>query len=302
MKGGGTMSLFKKGLEKFNKSSWQIKLQLVIALTLTALLLIAIPTAAWFNYQRRIVKMQKIQSPNVLILSAAHREDSMFFNIDGIDADAEKKDGYGNAISGVDGKTEKITHKDYVFCVTGEAVNRFTIQLAYTTNNPFSYRVFAAEELTSEPAKHTGIEPDYVTYSLGNSMASGIPELSGAEYHLDAGSPLYYRIDSRVTEGGSGGEYTGRYLNKASGSNYATQTYHVDTYGGSGSSGYEKVHSGAEPVYWQAENVSAFPLQNNSNRKPFSRHFILRVEWEAGALDNAAKETDIVYITVKATS
>lgn len=60
------------------------KIQFTAASAVTAALIVSLPVSAWFAYQREIVKLQKIQSPNALVLSAAHREDSVNFEINGI--------------------------------------------------------------------------------------------------------------------------------------------------------------------------------------------------------------------------
>ena len=138
------MSHFRDYYKSLPKSK---QVQFTVAAASTVLLLTALPVVAWFSYQRGIVKLQKIQSPNTLVLSAAHREDCVNFEINGINADENALDGYGNPIV-VNEKNQKITHKDYVFAVSGTAVDKFIIQLAYTTNNPFTYEIYAADEVT----------------------------------------------------------------------------------------------------------------------------------------------------------
>ena len=296
----------KKLKQIINNMSVSQKIELLLAVVLTIALAIIVPTIAWFNYQREIIKLQKVQSPNALFLSAAHREDSKCFEIDGINADEVIVDGFGiPVLSG--GDKQKITHKDYVFCVTGEAVSEFTIQLAYTTNNPFTYKVYAANELTAKPTPVSGTAVDYVEYKVKGVAVTGMPEVTDEQYHTDVESPtpLYYRINTAVSESSTtviGGQYIGRYLNGTAGDGTGpenangTGDYHDKTY-----ATYTNVHIDAEPVYWQATRISAFPGETNSNKQAFSRHFILRIEWPDGELDNTAKETDIVYITVKAT-
>lgn len=144
---------------------------------------------------------------------------------------------------------------------------------------------------------------------------------TGNDYHLDTDSDiLCYRIDKSTNEGNSGlknGQYTGTYLNSSDGldANNDVKVVNGANVSTSGTDGnyyrwayeqgdgvYQNSHHDARPVYWQATNVSAIPGETNSNRAPFSRHFILRVQWTADALDNTEKETDIVYLSVKATS
>ena len=295
----------KRIMMKIKSLSLSHRIQLVVALVVTVSLIITIPTVAWFNSQREIVKLQKVKTPNALYLSAAHREDSMHFEVKGIDADEIIKDAYNQPVLDEHDQEQKITHKDYVFCVTGDAVEKFTLQLAYTTNNPFEYEVYAAKELTTVTKVHR-VEPDYVEYKLTDDKVTGMPNVVGEEYHTNLVAPtmLYYQIDTSVTDNGIAvaGKYSGNYrnlTNESSGSNQdalASGAFHDLTYGE-----YNHVQKDAEPVYWQAQNVSASLTGINSNKEPFSRHFILRVKWTAGALDNTSKETDILYRTVKAT-
>ena len=324
--------VLKSARNKFNKLTAKNKAMFISASIITVALLVSIPVLAWFGYRRQIMKFQKVDAPNTLILSAAHREDSTCFEIDGIDADEIAVDVYGNKLTKtvtVSEATEteeavtrtedqKITYKDYVFCVTGDSVDKFTIQLAYTTNNPFTYEVYAAKELTAAELATSlsgvpnGTPIDYVAYTVEGKPIVGTPTLvSDGEnnYHLTAAEDdvLYYQIDKSITDPTNGtnaaisGKYTGQYLNSTDGTaanNDANNTYLKKAYGDT----YTNIEADAKPVYWQTINVSAFPGKVNSNKDPFSRHFILRVKWNDGELKNTAKETDIIYISVKATS
>ena len=286
------------------------KIELIIAILLTSALIVVVPVFAWFANQKKAAEMYKINNPHSLFLSAAHREDSVNFEINGINADEILVDGNGDKILNA-GNEQKITHKYYAFNVTGDSVSKFTIQLAYTTNNPFTYEVYAAKELDTKPAAVAGQPIDYVEYTLTGETVEGMPQLSGSEYHLSAAPPedpddpptkLYYQINSIETDGGIAvaGKYTGRYLNSTSGTDANSDpesSYYEMAY-----DEYSNTQQDAKPVYWQATNVSAIEGTDNPNKQPFSRHFILKVSWPAGSLDNTAKETDIVYISVKATS
>ena len=256
------------------------KVELVAAVIISVSLIVSIPITAWFGYQRKIIKLQKINSPNTLILSAAHGEDTICFNIDGIDADEKIKNGNSSEIS-----DQRITHKDYVFCVAGEAVSEFTMQLAYTTNNPFTYQIFASDEHTEKPAFDTNAEAPFVEYTYTGDTISGMPDTVSFN-DVNTSSTLYYTYGANIS---------GTYLNLDTSNNDATNSYHNETY-----SGYNTVHKDAEPVYWQATGVKTLP-GGNFTKAPFYRHFILRVSWPDGALNNTTKETDIIYLTVKAT-
>ena len=215
-------------LKKFNELTLSKKVQLVVAILLTLCLAIVVPTYAWFTVQRKAAEMYEVEAPSTLILSAAHREDSVNFEVKGIDADEILVDGNGNPIKDSNEKDQKITHKDYVFCVTGDSVDKFTIQLAYTTNNPFTYQIYAAKELTQaqlnseladEHFEVSGNEVDYVGYDVVNDPAEGMGDIQltddngNSKYHQNITSgKLYYRIDKSVTEGGSNGLYNGTNL------------------------------------------------------------------------------------------
>ena len=284
------------------------KNQLVAAVALTLALAIVLPVFAWFTNQKKAAEMYKIEYPNTLFLNAAHREDCTNFEINGINADEVLTDYWKHPIL-YNGSEQKITSKYYVFNVTGDSIDKFTIQLAYTTNNPFTYELYAAKELSEEPSQTSGTEVNFVEYSLTGETVDGMPSLSGESYHINARPPdiMYYQIDTSVTEGypeGEGpytpGRYYGRYLNSTDGTDAdrdPQNSYYEMAY-----SDYSNTHQDAKPVYWQATNVSAFPGSGNPNKLAFSRHFILKVKWNAGELKNTQKETDIIYISVKATA
>lgn len=307
------MTLIKKIKKAIKKMSTKQKVQLIVALTVTVAFFATATTLAWFSYQRRIAKLMKIDSPNVLYLNSAHREDAINFEVKGINAEEKIVDDYDNVVlydnsGNVDmenGEEKNITHKDYVFNVTGEAVDTFTIQLAYTTNNPFSYELYAANEYTAaqaESLKVAGNEAVLVEYKLSQTTLNPeLPAITGTQYNLGVTPPnsLYYKIDTACSDAkATNGKYTGRYLNKTTdtnGNEIADGTYKAQTY-----PGYNNVQGNADPVYWQANGVAASPDGETADKQAFSRHFILRVKWDEGELDNAAKETDIIYITVKA--
>lgn len=303
--------------EFFKNTSTKNKIRLIAAMLVTCMTIAYIPTTlAWFSNQRQIVKLQRVESPNVLYLTAAHRQDSQYLEVTGIDTDEGKVDSYGNPImdtSVTPPVQQKIDHMDYALCVTGDSISQFMIQIAYTTNNPFTYELYAADEKTlsemSFPA--AGSEPDYVAVEVkGNSVVGDIieNELKDAEYHTDVTAPvsenveptiLYYKINSTASNT-TGGKYAIGYLNSSDNGKTANNAYLDESYGS-----YRMIDDHAKPVYAQITGLDAFTSNSGSNnannKKPFSRHFILRVKWD-DTLNNKSKETDIVYITVKATS
>ncbi|MDO4862523.1 MAG: hypothetical protein Q4A05_00030 [Ruminococcus sp.] len=301
--------------ERFKNTPTKNKIRFVAAVLVTCTTIAYVPTLAWFSNQRQIVKLQRVESPNVLYLTAAHRQDSKFLEVTGIDTDEGKVDSYLNPIMATDDPSvqAKIDHKDYAICVTGDSISQFMIQIAYTTNNPFTYELYAADEKTDSEMvfPEAGEEPDFVAVGVkGNSVVGDIieNELKDAEYHTDVTAPeddddepaiLYYKINSSLS-GTTNGKYPISYLNLSDNGRTANNAYLDESYGS-----YSNMDDHAKPVYAQITGLDAFTSNsggnNANNKKPFSRHFILRVKWD-DTLNNKSKETDIVYITVKATS
>lgn len=311
--------------EKMKKIFGNKKLQLILAATLTIAILIVYPTYSWFSYQRQLARYEKISTPNSLYITAARREDSKNIEINNLDVTAYWYNVNGTADS-------RVTYQDYVFSVAGDYVTSYTLQLAHTTNNNYKYEIFEAEVHNTKPSGIDG--KDYVTYTLTDKYdPSTMSEITADPVYADksAGDDLYYTIKlddnstkvslngsgisyqqanlSSVTEsiytiGGKTVSYAGHYLNWAD--QFAAQgtgTYHNTTYGSTAQTddgADTAVQTHAEPMYWQANEI---PVEGGATRAPFYHEYILRVSWENDG-DSAAsatyKDTDMVYITVKA--
>ena len=59
---------------KFRKLEKKKKLQLVIAVSLSAVLLVALPVYAWFTHKRSIAFTTKINAPTQLYITAGNKE------------------------------------------------------------------------------------------------------------------------------------------------------------------------------------------------------------------------------------
>ena len=192
---------------------------IIIAISLAAVVLIAaaMPVFAWFYVQRDLAAYAPVASPEALYIGAGHCEqdngtgritsfeDIRYLYFDAMDI---KDDAEG------DGK-----HWDAVFCVYGKMVSGYRIQLAFTTNNQFTYELYNATESQVE-------SEDAVEYTT----------------HGDVPGTYYYSID--------GDAIGGRFLNKAVDAEIlADDTKHDDTYG------YGHVHKYAEPIYWQTVSI-----------------------------------------------
>ena len=141
--GGGFMN---NAIRRFLDLPIKRKIVVVTAVLLTIALSISIPVYAWFSKQRKAAEMFKVQYPNSLYINAAHREDRIYFNLDGIDVNnylynpdgTPQKDEHGNAL--------KVTKYRYVFAVSGDNTEEFTLQMAHTNNNMFTYTIYPATQ------------------------------------------------------------------------------------------------------------------------------------------------------------
>ena len=113
---------------KFRKLEKKKKLQLVIAVSLSVVLLVALPVYAWFTHKRSIALTTKINAPTQLYITAGNKESVA--NLEMADIDVE------------DG-----TYKDFVFGIGGTDVQQYQIQLAHTTNIPFEYEIYRAKSV-----------------------------------------------------------------------------------------------------------------------------------------------------------
>ena len=143
--------------------------------------------------------------------------------------------------------------KDVVFCVYSTKPGLdYHLQLAHTTNIGFSYEIDKAS-IETEAA-------------------------NGSIFYLGD----YYR---------KGDELAGKYLNKETESNYATNTYHEKTY-----EEYNRVQKSAEPLYWKTTSQEKLPdeTQTPDENGNYVNYYILHITWDETVQNN--KETDMIYI------
>jgi hypothetical protein len=229
-----------KGRHKLNIRKLE-KLQFIIASLLTVLLAVMLVSLAWYYHQRGLQTATEIHTPYQLYITAGHQEDVTNLSLGEIDV-----------TSG--------TSKDYVFCVYGtSSVKTIVLQLAHTTNIPFSYTISRAEEMESQPSE------SYVVYTGED----------GKEYYYKKGSVVQ-----------------GNYLNLDEDTGSVTNQYHDLTYGdGIQDDGYQNVQENAEPLYWQGTDETV----QKDGTTDFYNYYILTISWAEGTVKNN-KETDIVYL------
>ena len=256
--------------ERFDNMPQKRKMILVTAVTLTFALFVTVPSFAWFYSQRKAAEMFKVKYPNSLYINAAHREDRKFFELDEIDVDEEVNN-------------TRVLSKKYVFSISGEGTNKYTLQMAHTNNNGFEYKIYNATEIASS----SGADAEHKMHATALDPDGEIdPEENKPENTLTfsdeiSGDYAYYRMGSLIT---------GTYLNgSATAANTSpSDTYYKKTYGSN-----TNVQAESVPVYWQQEITTTI----DPNTKQFCDYYILEVSWTASHRNT--KETDMLYLSVK---
>ena len=159
--------------EKLDKRQ---KYQLILALIVTALLAVVVGTQAWLTYVRRLQTAAVVDMPN-LIIQGPLDSDTAPLELGDIDVTN------GNS-------------RQYVFSITATNASGYKLQLAHTTNIPFTYTIYKAQLSTNETS---GIH-------IGN---------------------FWYDYKTEGT-----GKLSGEYLNLDDETKKADHTYHDQTYGG----------------------------------------------------------------------
>lgn len=238
-------------LSFFTKLSKKDRIKFIIASVLTLSLFIVIPVFAWFSSQRKMATMAKIDSPAKLSLKSGAREEIVQFKMSGIDV-------------------TQTSPKSFVFCVEGEDISRYNIQLAHTTNINFNYTIYKAKQ-------------------------APVGDTTGAEYVKADNSKVYYNKASTALPGAFINNITDSVdLNRTIGN----RDYEASSYN-NGMDADER-QKFAEPLYWQTTTPIAAEESEYDEieaENSFRNYYVLEVSWDSNVLND--KETDIVYITVQ---
>ena len=227
------------------------------ALLLCALAL-AGATFAWLTQNRRVAGIAEIDAPMSLYIKSGADEDATFLDFTGIDKMAAD-------------------HKDFVFAVSGDYVESFKLQLAYTTNNQFTYEIYRAETLNAYTA-------GCVTYI----DQGGHPHYYKA---IETGGPFPMHSLNAATHA-EGEEDKLADQNDALSKEIYPPAPQIADPSSTEPPTYTSAQKNAWPLYRQTDNaIDVIPPM------PFTNYFILRVKWDDA---NNNKETDIIYIAAKA--
>lgn len=243
----------KKLIKKFKAMPLIKRVQMCVAALVTIIALAAIPVVAWFAHEKELATLTKVNAPSNLYINAAHKEDVV--NIDLSNINVEEKDSNG----------DPVTSQRYVFCVRGDHVATYDLQIAHTTNIPFTYTLYKASEAGSG-------DTVYATYPSKKDNTN-------YDYKNDGALP-------------------GRYLNNANDGTgnprvIADNTYKSRSYGDG-----DSVQKYANAAYWQANTITTTLVDSE-----FCDYYILEITWSQN--ENAwnyvknDKETDMIYITAE---
>lgn len=258
----GRFKTFKNLKNKFSELSTGKKVQAIIASVFTVALLIALPVYAWFALGGKLEAFTKIKEPHNLDIRAGHYDAVQYFSLNDIDIES--------IASG--------TPHRVVFSVSaGDYKIPYQIQLAHTTNIPFTYKIYRATESTSAPGG------TYVTY-----VSEPLKEQGESTYIFYYARGTEIPLTAQNPDPASTTNY-GRRLALGSGA------YYDDTYDGG-----DNPEIYAVPIYEQSERIT---YDSESDHD----YFILEISFDTTATAkegfsewNAAenkKETDMIYLT-----
>lgn len=149
--------------EKQNK--WQ-KYQLLLALIATALLAVMVGTQAWLSYMRRLETAATVDMPT-LILQGPRDPDIEPIELGDIDV-------------------TQASPSYYVFSVVSVDADAYQLQLAHTTNIPFTYKIYHAEIVSKEATVQISNNWYQKGEQLGGSYLNGDGTSDDAKKSLHA--------------------------------------------------------------------------------------------------------------------
>ncbi len=285
-------------IRKINNMALKEKIMLITVAFLSILLIITIPTLAWFNHQRQIAEVQRIKSPNLLYISAACAEDVKYFDISTIK---------------VSDKVGAPTSQMFPFAVAGEYVTSFTLQFAHTTNAPFLYSIYYGEIIADENgdicktetdarneiirrnsiqgATQVNFDTDVIEYEVKEAWSEIEDFDRDINYELAADDTVYILKGECIKDGTLVSDYLNAVVD-TDGRFIANNTYHSDTY-----TTYNNVNKYAEPLYWQKSGIPSVPDSSSWGSHPFFKTFIIEVSWDPDEMINKNKETDMLYLS-----
>ena len=242
------------------------KTVLLFTLAATGLILVGVIVYAWFFYKRQLDTLTWIKTPIRLEIGSGNNHDIAYLDMGSIDADTQDHS------------------MNYVFCVYGEPIDMYSLQLAYTTNIPFYYEIYRAQLSTSGQATTGNIVNVPFTYTDNSGEHTENFTYDKSSTPVISAMPLSKMNEAEIKKHQS----------------------HNLSYGdenGQNAIDSSKVQKNAEPLYWLASENNLDMLNPKNKGKNvfggdcFCDYFVLHVYWDENTVSND-KETDMVYLTV----
>ena len=242
------------------------KTVLLFTLAATGLILVGVIVYAWFFYKRQLDTLTWIKTPIRLEIGSGNNHDIAYLDMGSIDADTTEHS------------------MNYVFCVYGEPIDMYSLQLAYTTNIPFYYEIYRAQLSTSGQATTGNIVNVPFTYTDNSGEHTENFTYDKSSTPVISAMPLSKMNEAEIKKHQS----------------------HNLSYGdenGQNAIDSSKVQKNAEPLYWLASENNLDMLNPKNKGKNvfggdcFCDYFVLHVYWDENTVSND-KETDMVYLTV----
>lgn len=279
------MRLIRKLSEADNRKR---KAEVFISAFLTVVLVISVPVFAWFSYQRRIAKLAKIKAPDDLYINAAHREDKIYLDMRTIDV--------SNA---------NVTSQNFVFTVSGNYVNYYTLQVEHTANNPYVYsihrgiiyKVMGDNSIRNILNQRT-IQTEHSDWDTPNADGSKkyVEYTATNQWDMAEDAKVDFAADPIPVSVGDkliiyvGEEVDGHYLNKS-------ESARIEDDNTLTNKSYDQsniYNRYADPLFWQKRNINSDANKGSS----FYNTYVINVSWTGVSnISNYDKETDIIYIS-----
>ena len=273
---------------KFNTLSKIQKIQIIMASLLTLLLLIGVPAYAWFSFSTKVETLTKVKAPTTLDIRSGHAYSIQYFSLSDIDVTDDDDNGDG--------------HKDYIFTVKAGNSSAYDIQLAHTTNIPFTYTLYRASELGDSTTLNSEPSGNIATFDYFDENTSSTiiyyygyaSNTAVTETRVNTENDAILTLTDLNADSDSAATFGRTIAENSDGTDRIYSDY-------SQYSGSDHPEIYAVPLYSQHTGITTW--------HPEGDYYILRISWNtksdntAFATWNAAannKETDMIYISAKA--
>lgn len=185
------------------KAIYAISLAVVIASAA-----IAAPVYAWITLSKGASVYAPISAPESLYIGTGNGEDIKYLFFNGINLSSA---GYA----------------EYIICINGEGIASYGLQFGYTTNNPLTYSIYAAEQVTSGPIPSSAVtyvssDPTvadtYYVKTTGSPMSVSMVNAplsttyGSYQYVNSSATPVYWKTASSIPANETGAAFTHYYI------------------------------------------------------------------------------------------